>query len=273
MSTDQPQSGSGDEPPEHDPFRKPPPSGATGGPGGPGDPGDPGDFRGADGPHGAHKSGGDPYGNPPPGGDPYGSPASGGDPYGGAQQPPSGGSPYGSAPPPPPGGGFGQNPYGGAYGATDPLAGMAPLASRGRRLLARIVDALIIGIPVSLILLPLTGGLEFTTEEGEEVTYGGGYVQTLVTALVYFLYEGFMLTTRGQTLGKMLLKVRVAMLENGAIPAGNPGWLRAAVYSLPALVPCLGTLFWLVNVLFCTWDKPYQQCLHDKAGKTVVVTA
>ncbi|MFK4273751.1 RDD family protein, partial [Streptomyces milbemycinicus] len=51
------------------------------------------------------------------------------------------------------------------------------------------------------------------------------------------------------------------------------GWVRAAVYALPEIVPCCGFLFWLINVLWCTWDRPYRQCLHDKAAKTVVVSA
>jgi uncharacterized RDD family membrane protein YckC len=145
---------------------------------------------------------------------------------------------------------------------------MPPLGSLPRRLLARIIDALIIGIPVSLLMLPATGALD----DGYAVTDGGGYLHQLVFLLVYFVYEGLMLTTRGQTLGKMAMKLRVGMLDNGAIPAGNPGWFRAAVYSLPQLVPCLGFVFWLVNVLFCTWDKPFRQCVHDKAAKTVVVS-
>ena len=33
------------------------------------------------------------------------------------------------------------------------------------------------------------------------------------------------------------------------------------------LVPGLG----LVNVLFPLWDKPYQQALHDKFAKTLVI--
>lgn len=209
-----------------------------------------------------------PEGEPPPN-DPFRKqppPASGGG---------AAGSPYGSAPPPPGGeyGGhqFGENPYGNAYGAGDPLAGMPPLASRGKRLLARIIDALLVGIPVFLIVGLLGGG--FDSDDGV-MSFGGSQVaQSLTYTLVYLVYEGYMLTTRGQTVGKMVMNVRVAMLENGALPAGSPGWLRAVVYSLPAVVPCLGTLFWLVNVLFCTWDKPYQQCLHDKVGKTVVVAA
>lgn len=27
----------------------------------------------------------------------------------------------------------------------------------------------------------------------------------------------------------------------------------------------------LIHSLWCTWDKPYQQCLHDKLVNTVVV--
>ncbi|ONK13968.1 RDD family protein [Streptomyces sp. MP131-18] len=168
---------------------------------------------------------------------------------------------------PPPTDSYGTNPYGGPSGAVDPLAGMPPLASLGRRLVARIVDALIVGIPVSLLLLPTMDGYDF--DNGGS----GNYVQQSVVLLVYFVYDALMLSARGQTLGKMLMRVRVAMLDDGAVPRGNPAWARAAIYSLPQLLPCIGFLFWLVNVLFCTWDRPYRQCLHDKAAKTVVVSA
>lgn len=160
---------------------------------------------------------------------------------------------------------YGPNPYGGAEGAVDPLAGMPPLASLGRRLLARIIDALLVGIPVTLVLWALTGGWDM----GD----GGSYVQQSIVLLVYFVYDALMLSARGQTVGKMAMRVRVGMLDNGAVPQGSPAWTRAAVYSLPQLVPCVGFLFWLLNVLFCTWDRPYRQCLHDKAAKTVVVSA
>lgn len=182
-----------------------------------------------------------PYGSPPPGGQ--------------GEGPPSG--PYSSGP-------YASNPYGDVTGATDPLEGMAPLASRGRRLVARIIDALLIGIPVALVMGFAQGGLEPDNS-------GRTAAQQLVYTLVYLVYEGLMLTHSGQTVGKKVMKVRVAILEDGAVPKGVPGWLRSSVYHLPPLVPCVGFLFWLANVLFCTWDKPYRQCLHDKAAKTVVV--
>jgi uncharacterized RDD family membrane protein YckC len=81
-----------------------------------------------------------------------------------------------------------------------------------------------------------------------------------------------MLSRTGQTLGKMALKIRVANFSDGSVP-GSAGWVRAAVFALPGILSavCVGALFWLLNVLWCTWDQPYRQCLHDKAAKTVVV--
>lgn len=181
------------------------------------------------------------------------------------KQPPPGGSPYG-----PQHGSPYDDPYGGRTAPSDPLAGMPPLASRGKRLLARIIDALIVGIPVYLVAGLVTGfeyGYDASDDAGSQYWLGGVYT------LVYFLYEGILLSRSGQTVGKQSMNIRVAMLENGAVPSGSPAWVRALIYNVPALVPCLGSLFWLVNVLFCTWDKPYQQCLHDKGAKTVVVRA
>ncbi|MBL1092423.1 RDD family protein [Streptomyces sp. 9-7] len=147
---------------------------------------------------------------------------------------------------------------------------MPPLANRGRRLVARIIDAVLIGVPVSVIMYVIVGGVDYfstsSTQASRQSTVSG------VTMLAYLIYEGLMLANRGQTVGKMAMKIRVAMLANGSIPTGQAAWIRAAVYTLPEIVPCCGFIFWLVNVLWCTWDKPYQQCLHDKAAKTVVVS-
>ncbi|MGW2329087.1 RDD family protein [Streptomyces sp. NPDC001700] len=186
------------------------------------------------------------------------------------QPPPSGDEPRDRDPfakqqPPPRANG---SPYGDHDGGDDPLAGMPPLAHLGRRLAARILDGLIIGIPIGVIMA-LILGTYYPMGDGSDARSS---VFTLVYVLAYFVYEGLMLTRYGQTLGKKAMKIRVAILETGETPAGGPGWVRAAVYALPEIVPCCGAVFWLVNVLWCTWDRPYRQCLHDKAAKTVVVS-
>ncbi|MEU3960523.1 RDD family protein [Streptomyces buecherae] len=277
MSTDQPQPGSGEPPQDDDPLRKPPqpPSGQPGaGTPGAGQPGagTPGPFDAAHPGPAASQPGWPGEGaqggqGGPPGGGPYNGSPGGGSPYGGPHGGPYGDQPgggYGGVPP------YGQDPYGGdPYGgAADPLAGMPPLGGLGRRLVARIVDGLIVAIPVSVIMLLSFGGYDPTDPDDT----GKSSATQIVFALVYFVYEGLMLTTRGQTVGKKLMKLRVAMLNNGANPTGQPGWFRAGTYALPQIVPCCGFLFWLVNILWCTWDRPYRQCLHDKVAKTVVVS-
>ncbi|KUL60573.1 RDD family protein [Streptomyces antimycoticus] len=159
------------------------------------------------------------------------------------------------------------SPYEERTAGAEPPAGMPPLAHLGRRLIARIIDALLIGIPVGLVLSAITGGYDPVDGSARST------IVTLIYVLVYFVYEGLMLTRDGQTVGKKAMKIRVALLENGQPPAGPAGWVRAGVYALPEIVPCCGFVFWLINVLWCTWDRPYRQCLHDKAAKTLVVSA
>ncbi|MFE5833691.1 RDD family protein [Streptomyces sp. NPDC056488] len=240
MSTDQPPPG---PPPDEDPFRKrpqePPPS-AGGQPPPPGGP---------------------PPEGPPPG-NPYGSP------YGGG-----GGSPYDNAPPPPPPYGSG---YGGGYGGTDPLAGMPPLADSGRRILARIIDWIIVAVPLAIIGIPFKVYDRVSSDDdfGDAVTSfdgGGQLVFQLITIVAYVAYDTVLTARKGQTLGKKLMKLRVAMLNDGSTPPMSQSLLRAVVLWLPALI-CCACLWPLLLLILILVDKPYKQGLHDKAAKTVVVS-
>ena len=200
-------------------------------------------------------------------------PAAGGSPYGAPPQPPYGQQPPNGTPQPGVGGPLydpnrsGTNPYGPTPYGSAPVGEMPPLGGLGRRLSARIIDTVllaIVGIPLSLAAYA-----------------GSSHDRTLRTAVVEvalallgFVYEGLMLTlSHGQTLGKKVMRVRVAVLANGAAPTGKTGWIRSAVYWLPGIFSflCIPAIFSLLNVLWCVWDRPYQQCIHDKAAKTVVV--
>ncbi|MGW1886604.1 RDD family protein [Streptomyces sp. NPDC001970] len=246
MSNDQPPG----QPPEDDPFRKKEPQEPTPPPGGP--------------PSGA----GSPYGAPPPPG--------GGSPYG-APPPPGGGSPYGGAggapPPPYDSGAYGGDPYGG----TDPLHGMPPLADAPKRFLARFIDWLIVTIPLALIGIPF-GIYEGVTRSADDLddfvtstNTGGQWVFQLITIVAFVGYDTLMVRRTGRTLGKKLMKMRVAMLNDGSTPDTSSSLMRAVVLWLPQLIccPCVWPLILAIMILV---DKPYKQGLHDKAAKTVVVS-
>ncbi|WP_035850258.1 RDD family protein [Kitasatospora azatica] len=221
-----------------------------------------------------------PYGQQPPqGGVPQGpyDPQPG---YGVPPQQPPYGQPYdqpgyGQQPPPP---GYGvppqqpQQPYGYPqqpqqpqpgygqqypYGAPTP-AGL-PLATPGDRFLARLIDFGVLLIPLILVQFMIAAATN-------------GIVAGVIGAVVVFGYEALMMITQGQqTIGKKAMKIRVVSAAHGGRPTDNELWARSAVYGLPSAVYCVGSLFALVNVLSLLWDKPLQQCFHDKAGKTVVV--
>ncbi|MES9510552.1 RDD family protein [Streptomyces sp. NPDC000609] len=196
------------------------------------------------------------------------------------EPPPSSGSPYDSAPPPPPPP-YDPGPYGGGgpYGGADPLAGMPPLAEPGKRILARLIDFLIISIPLYLISLPWGGAVEMSDNNGNgsgvsdvfSQTYSGHQlVWSLIGLVVYVAYDTYFTHKDGRTLGKRLLKLRVAMLNDGRVPDTGASFLRAVVLWLPALL-CCPCLWWLINIVLMFTDKPYRQGLQDKAAKTVVV--
>ncbi|MFI6704071.1 RDD family protein [Streptomyces sp. NPDC050509] len=268
MSNDQPPPG---QPPEDDPFLKKP-QGPQGQGQGPQDPQGPQEPPPPQGPPpssgGSGDSGGSPYGSPYGGehGPPKAPPYDPNDPGGGAY----GGSPYGRDPY----GGGGDGPYGG----TDPLAGMPPLAPFGTRLAARIIDALIIFIPLAVISL-LVGGWRHTSnntgnwdEVTNQVNTGTQWVWSLISIIAYVGYDTLMTKKYGQTLGKRWLKLRVAMLNDGSVPESNASLLRALVLWVPALLCCL-CLWWLIIIVTILASRPYRQGLHDKAARTVVVTA
>ncbi|RII19773.1 RDD family protein [Streptomyces sp. YIM 130001] len=229
MSSEPPPPGAG-QPPDDDPFKKQPP---TGGPGG-----------------------GSPYDAPGGGSSAYGPP-----PGAGGPPPPGGGGPYGTPPP------YGGDPYGGGGG--DPLAGMPPLADSGKRVLARIIDMLMVAIVVYLLSL-LFGGVRFDTDP-DEVNYGTSFGQSLLAAVLYMGYDAVMISRTGQTLGKKWMGLRVANLNDGATPTLQTALIRAAVLWLPFAF-CCACIWTVICGGWSFFDKPYKQGLHDKAAKTVVVT-
>ncbi|MDH6126662.1 RDD family protein [Kitasatospora sp. GP82] len=228
-------------------------------------------------------SGPEPEGGGKPSSDKQQPPAAGtpSDPYGTPPPPPPAAGPYGAPPPQPPQGGPYDTPgsYGAQYGAPPPgygspyppgpgaepgtgaVPGMPPLGSWPNRIAAKLIDYIGIQIIAAAIVLLFSN-----------LSEQNGFVgATWLGYAMYLVYEGLMLSRDGQTVGKKLMKVRVAMLSDGSSPTGAAAWIRSAVFVAPALL-CCGLLWWPVDGLFGVFDKPYRQCIHDKAARTVVVS-
>jgi uncharacterized RDD family membrane protein YckC len=150
---------------------------------------------------------------------------------------------------------------------------------------AYLIDGLILGgvglvivLPIALcLILALTDPV--TTVDGR--TVDGPATATLIlsllgiaagiavlsTVLAYLYHVEFALRGGGQTYGKRVAKVRIVPLDPAQTLTRRHLAIRYFSQVGLGLVPAGG----LVDGLFQLWDKPYQQCLHDKAAKTVVV--
>lgn len=162
-----------------------------------------------------------------------------------------------------------------------------PLAAPGWRLLARVIDTVLvtlIGAPLTLPLLSRylhhvldianAAAATHTTPDVYDGTTGRLLTSiALISLAVSFLYEVPQLARWGQTVGKRLCRVRV--VHKAGRPAPGLGLATAALRWLvsgaaPA-VPGIGPIIAVLDDLWLLWDRPWRQCLHDKAAATVVV--
>lgn len=162
--------------------------------------------------------------------------------------------------------------------------GGQPLAEFDKRLVAYLLDGLILGGVSLLIVVPLAiCGFLFllppiTTVNGEVVDGAVGFrvvattlglwagMLVLSLAISYAYYVELVLRTGGQTVGKRIMKIRIVPLDPAETLTRRHLGLRFLVQAAMGSVALT-----LLDGLWQLWDKPYQQCLHDKAARTVVV--
>ncbi|MGW7416476.1 RDD family protein [Streptomyces sp. NPDC054863] len=247
-----------------------------------------------------------PYGQPQgqPQQPPQGQPG-----YGYPQQPPQGQPGYGypqQAPqgvPPQQGYGYpqqqpGQMPPGqGTLQANNgyinvPALGNVELATMGRRLGARALDAVAYGILYAIFTAVGLAGLVGASKSIDDCSgkqYGseaytqcvndaanasvgilaGFFAALALFALIALLYEWLMVSIWGATLGKMVLGVKVIKENTGQAPGLGAGFIRYIIPMVGSLFCGLGTLLVYLSPFFDNSGK--LQGWHDRAGGTIVI--
>jgi uncharacterized RDD family membrane protein YckC len=184
------------------------------------------------------------------------------DPLAPAEPPPA---PPPSFPPPP-------SPVTVASPGNVPAAAPAPaeveLAGRGARLLARIID----GLTSTILVGPGYGLIIFGGSTKNHVLLLAGIGLVTLGGLLLLGIQLYLLSTRGQTIGKKLMNVRIADYLTNA----NPGLvkaflLRAFVNGIICAIPFLGWTYSLVDICFIFRED--RRCIHDLLAGTQVVKA
>jgi uncharacterized RDD family membrane protein YckC len=149
------------------------------------------------------------------------------------------------------------------------------LADPGQRLGARVVDSLIY-VVVGMVLAGIIGGgltalvVSLVGDQSNLVPITGISTITVVLLGFQYVYEvEIPLRWNGQTPGKRMLKIAMVSIEPyGALTRGRLTYRFLVTLGFTILSNCY---VGFVDSLWCLWDKPYRQCLHDKPAKTVVI--
>jgi uncharacterized RDD family membrane protein YckC len=138
-------------------------------------------------------------------------------------------------------------------------------ASRARRFFASLIDS----ICLSVIVIPAMyfGGL---LDLAASNSWGYSLKTGVLGAVVFLVFNGLLLVQRGQTIGKLVLGIKIVMVDYQPLTVPTLA-IRYGVYFAGNFIPIVGPLFGLINVLFIFGEE--RRCLHDRAANTIVVNA
>jgi len=168
-----------------------------------------------------------------------------------------------------PGGEF--NPYEPPSAAADGAFGQEPdedemvlPAERGTRWWARFVDQLLLGLTFipGIFLVDATSRTENT---------GVSVLLWLVLPGSLLCCQWYLVATRGQTIAKRWLKIKIVRLDGGPVGFVNGVILRGWVMFTMQMIPYIGSVVALVDALMIFGDE--RRCLHDQIAGTKVVLA
>lgn len=148
------------------------------------------------------------------------------------------------------------------------MSGALPLAGRGRRLAATLIDMVL--VPALAILLMLVTGV---LEHAQDWTHSAlPFVRMLLLGLAgYLLLNLWLLWKRGQTVGKAALGIAIVRAKDGTYPGLWRLFVRGLFFPtlyLIVLVPYIALIPVADQALIFRKDR---RCIHDWVSGTAVV--
>jgi uncharacterized RDD family membrane protein YckC len=156
-----------------------------------------------------------------------------------------------------------------------PVAGLEP-GGRWERLGAALIDSLavplVIYLPVIFVGAP---SIILALSRHEQPVFTpalvGAFAASFLLVIAWIVVTIMFVSRYGQTIGKRIVGVKVVRNNGERAGLGRIFWLRNVVSALPALIPLVGSIYGLVDILFIFGDS--RRCIHDMIGDTKVVRA
>ncbi|MEO0054535.1 MAG: hypothetical protein RLZZ50_482 [Verrucomicrobiota bacterium] len=176
---------------------------------------------------------------------------------------------------PTPTGAASANPFLAAAGET-PAGRQLVLAGRRQRLGAVILDGLamlLVSLPGLFWLIPNFENFSQNSGNPTEILaqIAAPLLLLMLPLLALLVYQTWLLSVRGQTIGKRILGIRIVRMNGD-----NPGFmhavmLRSFVMQLLGAIPFVGGIIGIVDPLLIF--RADRRCLHDLLADTQVVEA
>jgi uncharacterized RDD family membrane protein YckC len=139
------------------------------------------------------------------------------------------------------------------------------LAERGTRLGAALVDGLL------MVGAMLPGILLLVASDFEEGTLVAGIALLALCAGGLAIYQMVLISTRGQSIAKRWLGIRIVRLDGSPCGFVHGVLLRQWAMAIIAQIPIVGGIASIVDPLMIFGEE--RRCLHDQIAGTKVVVA
>jgi uncharacterized RDD family membrane protein YckC len=154
-------------------------------------------------------------------------------------------------------------------------------ASRRSRFAATLIDGLIFTVPfgpsyvmafpVAMHAAPMGRGRASMAFWTAAAGTGGWFYFGVLAAVCTLTITAVLVHRNGQTIGKKLLGIKVVRADGSRATLGRIFWLRYFVNTLLTVIPLVGSLYALVDLLFI-FGAP-KRCCHDYIADTIVIQA
>lgn len=141
------------------------------------------------------------------------------------------------------------------------------LATRWARFWASIIDSILSAVALFSILY-VTGYMEAGLSG--QLSVVGHIILGLMGLAIFVLLHGYLLATRGQSIGKYCLGTRIVSVHtNKILPLRKILIVRVLPLTIVGSIPVVGQFLILLNCLFIY--RADRRCLHDLLAGTRVV--
>lgn len=150
-----------------------------------------------------------------------------------------------------------------------PFEETSELATRLQRLVAKGID---VGLHICIFLPAMVYSGHWNRLLRNQLEYGEGVLWYAIDIVVYLAINGYTLAKRGQSIGKLVVEIRIVDANtNQLIPLSKLMLFRDYLIRILVGLPLIGGMIGFADILLIFTTN--RRCMHDYLANTKVIVA